>query len=82
MIDTFTASKVVGESMVNPLKYAKNNIIGGINLLSKVLNTVSKNVFSSSAAVYGIPQYIPIDEKHQLVHRITTDILNCLWKKS
>tara|TARA_Y100000589_G_C27114239_1_gene613542 strand:- start:245 stop:1222 length:978 start_codon:yes stop_codon:yes gene_type:complete len=61
------ASKASGESMLNPLKYAKNNIMGGMNLLSKSIKYgIKKFVFSSSAAVYGSPQYIPIDEKHQL----------------
>ncbi|MBR1648533.1 MAG: UDP-glucose 4-epimerase GalE [Alphaproteobacteria bacterium] len=61
------AKKAVGESMENPAKYALNNINGTVN----VLNAMSKNnvkaiVFSSSAAVYGNPQYIPIDENHPL----------------
>ncbi|MDC3166238.1 UDP-glucose 4-epimerase GalE [Candidatus Marinimicrobia bacterium] len=61
------ASKSAGESMLNPGKYAQNNIIGGINLI----NHASKNgvkifIFSSSAAVYGYPNYSPIDEKHLL----------------
>ena len=48
------ASKAVGESMMNPLKYAKNNIIGGMNLLSKSLKYgIKKFVFSSSAAVWN-----------------------------
>lgn len=61
------ASKAAGESMKNPIKYAENNIMGGINLLSKSIKYgIKRFVFSSSAAVYGTPQYIPIDEKHQL----------------
>ena len=61
------ASKAAGESMKNPIKYAENNIMGGMNLLSKSIKYgIKRFVFSSSAAVYGTPQYIPIDEKHQL----------------
>ncbi len=61
----FAAWKAAGESMSDPAKYAKNNISGTLNLLNKMLsNNVSNIVFSSSAAVYGNPQYIPIDEEH------------------
>jgi len=61
----FAALKNVGESMIYIDKYASNNIIGTLN----VLNAVKKNnikffVFSSSAAVYGLPKYHPIDENH------------------
>lgn len=61
------AKKAVGESMINPGKYAVNNIIGSVNVLNAMAeNEVKAIVFSSSAAVYGSPQYIPIDEKHPL----------------
>ena len=61
------AYKAAGESMANPSKYAKNNIIGGINLLKACAeNGIYKFIFSSSAAVYGIPKYNPIDEAHPL----------------
>ena len=59
--------KAAGESMSNPSKYAKNNIIGGINLLKACAeHGINKFIFSSSAAVYGIPEYNPIDELHPL----------------
>ena len=59
------ASKAAGESMLNPEKYSRNNIIGTINILNAASEAGIKNiVFSSSAAVYGEPQYLPIDEKH------------------
>ena len=62
------AFKAAGESMVNPEKYASNNIIGGINLIdSCVKNNIKNVIFSSSAAVYGTPQYTPIDENHPLL---------------
>ncbi len=60
-------SKAAGESMLNPKKYADNNIIGSLNLLNKCVEYgVSHLIFSSSAAVYGKPEYIPIDEFHSL----------------
>jgi UDP-glucose 4-epimerase len=59
------ASKAAGESMLNPEKYSHNNIAGTINILNAACETGIKNiVFSSSAAVYGEPEYCPIDEKH------------------
>ena len=57
--------KAVGESMVNPEKYAQNNLCGAVNVLNAMMEAqVKKIVFSSSAAVYGIPQYFPVDEEH------------------
>jgi len=59
------ASKAAGESMLNPEKYSHNNIAGTLNILNAACEAGIKNiVFSSSAAVYGEPQYLPIDEKH------------------
>jgi len=59
------ASKAAGESMLQPEKYSRNNIIGTLNILNAASETGIKNiVFSSSAAVYGEPEYLPIDEKH------------------
>ena len=61
------AKKAVGESMTNPEKYALNNIAGAINVLNAMSqNNVRMLVFSSSAAVYGEPQYLPVDEEHPL----------------
>ena len=61
------AKKAVGESMQNPQLYAQNNICGAINIFNTMIDCKIKNVvFSSSAAVYGMPQYLPIDEKHPL----------------
>lgn len=61
----FAAWKAAGESMTDPGKYAKNNIAGTINLINEMLRHDIKNIiFSSSAAVYGNPEYVPIDEKH------------------
>jgi len=59
------AFKAAGESMVKPEKYSTNNLCGTINLLNAASETgIKAIVFSSSAAVYGAPQYVPIDEKH------------------
>ncbi|MBP5698122.1 MAG: UDP-glucose 4-epimerase GalE [Alphaproteobacteria bacterium] len=61
------AKKAIGESMERPEIYAENNISGSINILNAmVLNKVRHIVFSSSAAVYGMPQYMPIDENHPI----------------
>lgn len=61
----FAAFSQVGESVVNPQKYYINNVCGTINLLRAMLeNNIKKIVFSSTAATYGEPVYIPIDEKH------------------
>ena len=61
----FAAFKAVGESVVDPQKYYLNNVVNTLNLF-KVMreNNVNKFIFSSSAATFGNPQYIPIDEKH------------------
>lgn len=61
----FAAFSLVGESVENPQKYYVNNVCGTINLLGAMLeNNVKKIVFSSTAATYGEPNYIPIDENH------------------
>ena len=60
------ALKAAGESMTAPEKYAVNNIYGAINLLNAMAdNGVNKIVFSSTAAIYGTPVYLPVDEKHE-----------------
>jgi len=59
------ALKAAGESMIEPEKYAENNLCGTINLLNAATAANVKNfIFSSSAAVYGEPQYLPMDEAH------------------
>lgn len=61
------ASKAAGESMLKPANYAKNNIVGGLNLINACSDyNIKIVIFSSSAAVYGLPQYNPIDECHPL----------------
>jgi len=61
----FAGLKAVGESVANPLKYYDVNVGGSVSLL-KAMSRVGydKIVFSSSATVYGKPQYLPYDEEH------------------
>ncbi len=59
------ASKAAGESMSNPLKYLHNNIMGSLNLIKACIKyDVRTFIFSSTAAVYGTPKNVPIDEFH------------------
>lgn len=59
------AFKAAGESMIKPEKYSINNISGTMNILNSAVDHDCKfMVFSSSAAVFGEPQYLPIDEAH------------------
>lgn len=59
----FAANSLVGESMVEPLKYFNNNVYGMQVLLeSMVKHKIDKIVFSSTAAVYGEPKRVPIME--------------------
>ena len=61
----FAALSQVGESMTDPKRYYRNNVVGTMNLLdSMVSHDIRYIVFSSTAAVYGEPSYVPIDEKH------------------
>ena len=63
----FAALKSVRESVINPLKYYEENVGGTISLLKAMKNANVKNlVFSSSATIYGNPEYLPIDEFHSL----------------
>lgn len=64
----FAAWKAAGESMVLPEKYSANNVRGSFLLIERMLAAgIAALVFSSSAAVYGDPQYDPIDEAHPRV---------------
>ncbi len=59
----FAANALVGESMIDPLKYYDNNVYGTLELLkSMVEHKIGKIVFSSSSAVYGEPKSLPIKE--------------------
>ena len=59
------ALKAAGDSMLEPERYALHNLNGTVNLLHAAGTAgVCHFVFSSSAAVYGEPQYLPLDENH------------------
>lgn len=63
----FAGYKAVGESVKNPIKYYKNNLISTLNLCEVAsLYGVKKIVFSSSATVYGKPDTLPIKEDFKL----------------
>lgn len=59
--------KSIGESLAIPLEYYDVNLAGTMSLL-KAMNeaNVKKLIFSSSASVYGVPEYLPIDELHPI----------------
>jgi UDP-glucose 4-epimerase len=64
----FAAYIFVGESVSDPEKYYRNNLLGGLNLLQAMrANSVNKIIFSSTAAVYGEPHQVPIPEEHPVV---------------
>lgn len=61
----FAGLKAVDESVANPVMYYANNVQGSISLLQAMQKVGVKTlVFSSSATVYGEPQYLPYDEDH------------------
>lgn len=61
----FAAHSRVGESVENPALYYNNNVVGSLVLLGALLEAKVKYfIFSSSAAVYGEPRHLPIDEGH------------------
>lgn len=67
-IDTvihFAGLKAVAESVASPMRYYDNNVYGSLVLLEVMQEYgIQKMIFSSSATVYGEPQYLPYDEKH------------------
>ena len=63
----FAGLKAVGESVEDPLRYYDNNVVGTHRLLTAMQNcNVDTLVFSSSATVYGEPQWLPYTEDHPL----------------
>jgi UDP-glucose 4-epimerase len=59
----FAASALVAESMRDPSKYFRNNISSGLNLLDAMVAAhVERMVFSSTCAIFGLPERVPIDE--------------------
>ena len=87
MVIHFAGFKAVGESVLNPMKYYRNNLISTIVLCDVMKEFNCKNiVFSSSATVYGVPRRVPIKETAHLsttnpygttklfIERILTDL--------
>lgn len=63
----FAGLKAVGESVAKPLEYYDNNVQGTLCLLRAMsANDIKTLVFSSSATVYGDPEYLPLNESHPL----------------
>jgi UDP-glucose-4-epimerase GalE len=61
----FAAYTYVGESMRDPGKYFQNNVVNSLNLLRAMNEAGVQNiVFSSSCAIYGMPEFLPITEEH------------------
>ena len=61
----FAAASLVGESMEQPSKYYRNNVTNTLNLLdAMVKHNVNDFIFSSTCAIFGEPEYTPIDEAH------------------
>ena len=57
----------IGESVRDPAKYYRNNLVNTLSLLDAMhRNGVGTFIFSSTAAVFGEPEYVPIDEDHPL----------------
>ncbi len=61
----FAAYAYVGESVQNPGKYYRNNVAGSLTLLEAMRDhIITKIIFSSTCATYGVPKIIPINERH------------------
>ena len=86
----FAGLKAVGESVQKPIEYYENNIGGTLSLLKVLKEIGCKNIiFSSSATVYGVPEFVPITEKcpkgictnpygwtKHMIEQILTDVQN------
>lgn len=63
----FAGLKAVGDSVVDPMSFYKNNVFGSITLLDAMVDCGLKSIiFSSSATVYGDPKWLPLTEEHPL----------------
>lgn len=61
----FASFTQVGESVRDPIMYYQNNVANTLNLLNALVDHgVSRFIFSSTAAIFGEPMYVPIDEGH------------------
>lgn len=85
----FAGLKAVGESVEKPLEYYDNNVHGTLCLLRVMQKMqIKKLIFSSSATVYGAPQYLPLTEDHPLrttnpyghTKLVIEEILRALYK--
>ena len=75
----FAASAYVGESVEKPRKYFTNNVEAALKLLDAVLaSRVRMFVFSSTCAVYGIPEHLPISELELAIERYQQLARACL----
>jgi len=91
----FAAYIAVGESVTDPAKYYRNNVVGTLTLLeAMVAASIKQLVFSSTCALYGVPKTIPLVEDHpqdpispyaaskQMVERILADFDTAFGLKS
>jgi UDP-glucose 4-epimerase len=63
----FAAFIAVGESVQEPAKYYRNNVVGTLTLLEAMIAAnIKKFVFSSTCAVYGMPKEVPMTENHPI----------------
>jgi len=63
----FAAFIEVGESVRDPARYYKNNVLNTVILLDAMIqHGIGNFIFSSTAAIFGEPEYTPIDEKHSM----------------
>ncbi|WP_456452359.1 UDP-glucose 4-epimerase GalE [Hydrogenimonas sp.] len=85
----FAGLKAVGESVKKPLEYYDNNVCGTVNLLEVMKKLgIKAIVFSSSATVYGDPDFLPLTEEHPLrttnpygqTKLVIEEILRDLWR--
>ena len=61
----FSAYAYVGESVTDPAKYYRNNVVGTLTLLEAMIAaSIKQFVFSSTCATYGVPHTVPITEDH------------------
>jgi UDP-glucose-4-epimerase GalE len=62
----FAAHAYVGESVENPRKYFRNNVLAALSLLNSALDAgIRRFIFSSTCAVYGLPEQVPITEREK-----------------
>lgn len=67
MVVHFAAKALAGESMKTPYEYYENNVLGGLNLLEAMRIHDCRNIiFSSTCAVYGYPEHLPVTEDEKI----------------